>query len=313
MPKVTAYQDVPNPRVERKMANGHFSWRTHFMKPDPESTADFPQAFLAEGTAGRLLRSHYHTVDQFQVIWNGGGTLGAHPLDFGTVHFSRAFTPYGPIRYSEKGLGFLTLRAHRDPGANYMPDCREQLDQVKNRTPWQVTAVPDFTLTPGQNGVAMRAIEGMKDERGLAAFSLVMNPGAKAYSIDPSKGDGQYILVMRGGILHENDHKKDLTVIWVDKNDGPFELVAGPKGAHVMILNYPVPGGGIPEAAMPVAADGKGEFKTYQCILCAFVYDEVEGYPHAGIAPGTRWADIPDTFECPDCEAKKADFEMIAF
>ena len=313
MPKLTAYQDVPNPRVERKMANGHFSWRTHFMKPDPDSDVDYPQAFLAEGTAGRLLRSHFHVVDQFQVIWNGGGTLGAHPLDFGTVHFSRAHTPYGPIRYSEKGLGFLTLRAHRDPGANYMPDKRDLLDQVRDRKPWQVTAVPNFSLQPGGNGVAMEAIKGMQDERGLAAFSLVMRPGAQAYSIDPSRGDGQYILVMRGGIMHEGDHKKSLTVIWVDKNDKPFHLVAGPDGAQILILNYPVPGGGIPEAAQPVAADGRGAFKAYQCILCAFVYDEVKGYPHAGIAPGTRWADVPETFECPDCEARKSDFEMIEF
>ena len=33
--------------------------------------------------------------------------------------------------------------------------------------------------------------------------------------------------------------------------------------------------------------------------------------PEEGIAPGTRWADVPDTFGCPDCSAKKADFEMI--
>ena len=168
MLKVTAYKDVPNPRVERKMANGHYSWRTHFMKPDPNSDADYPQCFLAEGTAGRLLRSHFHFVDQFQVIWNGGGTLGAHPLDFGTVHFSRAYTPYGPIRYSEKGLGFITLRAHRDPGANYMPDKRAELDAVPNRRPWQCTVMPDFSIQPGESGVAMTALEGMQDERGLA-------------------------------------------------------------------------------------------------------------------------------------------------
>ena len=313
MTKLTAYQDVLNPRVERKMANGHFSWRTHFMKPDPNSDVDYPQAFLAEGTAGRMLRSHFHFVDQFQVIWNGGGTLGAHPLAFGTVHFSRAYTPYGPIRYSDQGLGFLTLRAHRDPGANYMPDCREMLDQVKDRTPWQITALPDFNAQPGESGVAMKALDGMQDERGLAAFSLVMKPGTQAWSIDPSKGDGQYILVMKGGILHQGEHKKSLTVIWVDRDDKPFHFTAGPEGAQILILNYPVPGGGIPEAAKHVAADGRGAFKTYQCILCAFVYDEAQGYPHAGIAAGTRWADVPETFECPDCEAKKADFEMIEF
>ena len=61
------------------------------------------------------------------------------------------------------------------------------------------------------------------------------------------------------------------------------------------------------------ASDGDGELKTWQCILCAFVYDEAAGYPEEGIAPGTRWADVPENFGCPDCSANKADFEMIEF
>ena len=316
MPRLTAYQDVPNPRIERTLPSGHKGWRTDFIKrPDPASKEDSPMAFLAEGSPGRLLRSHFHEVDQFQVIYKGGGTLGAHPLGFGGVHFSRAFTPYGPIRYGkDDGLGFITLRAHRDPGAQYMPDSRPVLDSRANRTPWQCTVMPDFNITPGESGVAMKPIDQVKDERGLAGYSMVMKPGATGYSIDPSKGDGQYILVIKGGIMHEGDHKKHLTIIWVGKDEGAFKLVAGPEGAEILILNFPVPGGGVPQVEkIPAAADGKGAFKTYQCILCAFVYDEAEGYPHAGIAAGTRWADVPEKFECPDCEATKADFEMIEF
>jgi rubredoxin len=252
-------------------------------------------------------------VDQFQVMYNGSGSMGKHPVGPGAVHFSRAFTPYGPITYSDKGLGFITLRAHRDPGAQYLPESREVLDKVVNRTPWQITAVPDFDIVPGERGVAMKALEGLQANDGLAGFSVKMNAGAKAYAPDPSKGDGQYILVMKGGIVHEGKLKKDLTIIWVGKNDGPFELVAGPEGMEGLILNFPVPGGGIPDSAKVVAADDNGEFKTWQCILCAFVYDEAEGLPEEGIAPGTRWADVPETFGCPDCSAKKADFEMIEF
>jgi rubredoxin len=45
--------------------------------------------------------------------------------------------------------------------------------------------------------------------------------------------------------------------------------------------------------------------------MCGFVYDEAEGLPEAGIAPGTRWADVPDTWVCPDCGASKSDFKMV--
>lgn len=51
--------------------------------------------------------------------------------------------------------------------------------------------------------------------------------------------------------------------------------------------------------------------KKWQCTICGFVYDELEGLPEEGIAPGTRWADIPEVWACPDCGAAKSDFEMI--
>jgi rubredoxin len=50
---------------------------------------------------------------------------------------------------------------------------------------------------------------------------------------------------------------------------------------------------------------------VYKCIVCGFTYDEAKGLPEEGIAPGTRWTDIPDDWECPDCGVAKADFEMV--
>ena len=43
------------------------------------------------------------------------------------------------------------------------------------------------------------------------------------------------------------------------------------------------------------------DFKKYECIICGFIYDEAEGIPDDGIAAGTRWKDIPEDWECPDC------------
>jgi len=51
--------------------------------------------------------------------------------------------------------------------------------------------------------------------------------------------------------------------------------------------------------------------KTYMCLICGFVYDEEQGEPEAGIAPGTRWADIPLSWRCPNCGAGKEDFQMV--
>ena len=51
--------------------------------------------------------------------------------------------------------------------------------------------------------------------------------------------------------------------------------------------------------------------KRYMCVICGFVYEEENGLPGEGIAPGTRWEDIPDTWRCPECGAGKDEFEMI--
>ena len=51
--------------------------------------------------------------------------------------------------------------------------------------------------------------------------------------------------------------------------------------------------------------------KSYMCVVCGFVYDEENGLPEEGIAPGTKWADIPESWKCPECGASKEEFEMI--
>jgi len=54
-----------------------------------------------------------------------------------------------------------------------------------------------------------------------------------------------------------------------------------------------------------------GPMRKWQCIVCGFIYDEAEGWPDDGIAPGTRWEDVPDDWQCPDCGVGKDDFELI--
>ena len=53
------------------------------------------------------------------------------------------------------------------------------------------------------------------------------------------------------------------------------------------------------------------EYKTYMCLICGFIYDEAAGVPDEGIQPGTRWEELPDTWECPDCGISKADFDLL--
>jgi rubredoxin len=51
--------------------------------------------------------------------------------------------------------------------------------------------------------------------------------------------------------------------------------------------------------------------RSWECLNCGFVYNEADGIPEDGIAPGTRWEDIPDDFVCPTCGFEKAQFNMV--
>ena len=52
-------------------------------------------------------------------------------------------------------------------------------------------------------------------------------------------------------------------------------------------------------------------WRRFLCRACGLVYDEEQGDPDSGLAPGTRFEDIPDDWECPLCGVTKSDFEPL--
>ena len=44
--------------------------------------------------------------------------------------------------------------------------------------------------------------------------------------------------------------------------------------------------------------------KKYMCLICGWIYDEAAGAPDEGIAPGTKWEDVPPNWTCPECGAR---------
>ena len=55
------------------------------------------------------------------------------------------------------------------------------------------------------------------------------------------------------------------------------------------------------------------EPKTWMCLICGWIYDEAVGAPDEGIPPGTLWEDVPPNWTCPECGARREDFEMVEF
>ncbi len=51
--------------------------------------------------------------------------------------------------------------------------------------------------------------------------------------------------------------------------------------------------------------------ESYECMTCGYVYDPEEGDPQGGVAPGTRFEDLPDDWVCPVCGATREMFEKV--
>ncbi|HUN54136.1 MAG TPA: flavin reductase [Smithella sp.] len=74
-----------------------------------------------------------------------------------------------------------------------------------------------------------------------------------------------------------------------------------------------VKGGKSPKTAPTYAKDETSADShasaSYVCSVCGYVYDEAKGDPDNGIAPGTKFEDLPQTWTCPVCGADKSKFE----
>src|SRR5688500_8506645 len=98
-------------RVEGNASRGNYGGILQTPFFGSRQTPDFPQAKLSHYDPGRIDGTHFHIVDQFQIVVRGNGRLGRHGLTPYGVHFSRAYTPYGPlVSDKDTGLSCFVLR-----------------------------------------------------------------------------------------------------------------------------------------------------------------------------------------------------------
>src|SRR5262249_24189545 len=138
-------------------------------------------------------------------VVDGKGTLGRHEISPYTVHFARAYTPYGPlVSDTVHPLTFFVMRVRYDAGSQRLPEKRELLERVRDRNPWQISRTITFpTTSPGDAaaGVACEAMPEMTDKRGMAVYALLMNPDCKHDAPTPSGGAGQYVVILKGSLV----------------------------------------------------------------------------------------------------------------
>jgi rubredoxin len=53
------------------------------------------------------------------------------------------------------------------------------------------------------------------------------------------------------------------------------------------------------------------QYKTWMCLICGWVYDEAAGNSRRRHPRRHALGDVPMNWTCPECGARKDDFEMV--
>ena len=190
------------------LANGTGYWRSDLIQSGPAADGWSPQAFLVEQGANSIILPHYHEQNEFQVVVEGGGKFGRNAVRPVTVHYAGRHTGYGPIESDGDGLWYFSLRARTDPGARFLPECRDQME----RGPKRYLMGETIALQPD----------------GIAAWISSSN------DFPQRPGPARFYLVLSGELLWEGVPLPRLSVIFSDENFNPAST-----GAKVLCLQFP--------------------------------------------------------------------------
>jgi hypothetical protein len=230
--------------VDYTMSGGHklkiTDYFGHNASFDPGPQANLCEFWRADPTAPaeELVPPHFHHVRQFLVFTDTG--LPDLNDEFEDVpqfsfQFTDPSTPYGPVMVDSDYMAFFAMRSKADIGGHPVSTSSHKLRSPEPGRRVVVTPPPE----PSTTGLLETLLERHDD--GLAAYRIVLGPGESTTGPDPSTGDGQYWIVMRGSVVDEGTGLPPLSLLWVGTADPPGSVTAGEDGAAAMILQFPFP------------------------------------------------------------------------
>ena len=162
------------------------------------------------------------------------------------MHYTDAWSAYGPIVAADEGIAWFTLRNAWDSGARYMPTAREQLRAARAQNlqhreatapPMPVASAADLARTDRLSCATVIA----QTPDGMATWRYRLPAGASVSGPDPREGGGQFWIVLSGAasaggsaLLPPN------SCVFVAPDDGSLTVTAGVAGAEAMCLQFPV-------------------------------------------------------------------------
>lgn len=192
-----------------------------------------PTVFLVEQPPNATLNTHFHGENQFQVVVQGSGTIGPHPLQTVTVHYAGAYTGYGPIVAGDQGLAYLTLRPVFEAGS------KKTVEEMVRGPKRHMTSARHDELDPAAlkelTAVESRELIPLQGD-GIAASVLRMPPGAGARGLDPATGGGQFFVVFGGSLEYQGQRLTRWESLFLSADERPLEIHAGADGLELLCL-----------------------------------------------------------------------------
>jgi uncharacterized protein YjbI with pentapeptide repeats len=227
-------------RTPRVLPDGRTIWVSQVF-PVSGATSEMPVASFVEQLPHTIIPSHFHAVNQFQVLVEGQGTLGKRAVHPWTVHYTNGFTGYGPLCAAAAGLAFFTFRNRYDAGgARYFPAGQSFMQPAPRRHHLAGPLVLSSAAALHSRQHATCDLVLAPEDDGLAAWWLRLGPYMRTHAPDPAHGGGQYLLVAGGTLLHDGARLPQLSCLYVSTDSDPFVLQSGAEGLETLLLQFPV-------------------------------------------------------------------------
>ncbi|MFM9989940.1 MAG: hypothetical protein ACKVOY_00770 [Burkholderiaceae bacterium] len=225
-------------RRKLKTADGVNYFKSDFIQTDSDATLS-PQVFLIEQEANSILRTHFHTENQYQVVVAGRAMLGKHSVYPISLHYASKHTGYGPIQTLDEGLSYFSIRDRTTQLAYYLPESKHLMADVPRKNIF----APHFEILPSNKLQALtdlQIIEAIEVEPdGLAAWQLRI-PSDQIFDTNYLQGEfDRYVMVLSGSMHDALEWLTPWSVTYISAQEKHFPIQAGPQGLEVLIMQFP--------------------------------------------------------------------------